>query len=237
MGGALMSPTDWTYGEEGLAFPTADGQVWQAGRHTFVCSDLMASTLFDEILEKQLADGQPPGPRIVYCDPPWNQGNINSFRTKAKLEKATHRWDDLYKRIAALGDSRDWPVWAEGSTRENRYGAMIPDALGGSHTGYAEITYYKRNPCGLFYAGPKPAPKGLLQRLDGQDDENTPGIVMKAYGSSGLVIDPCAGRGLTSRHAEREGWTAVTNELNPRRLSAAMFQFRKVFGVEGTRVA
>jgi len=93
-----------------------------------------------------------------------------------------------------------------------------------------EITYYRKSPCGLYYSGPVPLTEVLLRELHGQDDDQTPGIVMRHYGESGLVVDPCAGRGQTSREAERSGWQSVNNELNPLRVSAALSRMMRLLG-------
>lgn len=231
-----MTPV-WDYGDEGRAFPVKVNEVWAVGKHLFSCTDLMASRGFDEVLSGHL-----PHPTLLYCDPPWGQSLVNSFRTKAGLGRATYRWEELYARIAQLGHDRGLPVWVEGSKIGSRDGAKIPGVLaknlgGQGFAGYAEVTYYRKNVSGLYYSGTSAPSPRLFSRLTGMDDDDTPGTVMEAYGQSGVVMDPCAGRGVTSREAERVGWASVNNELNPLRVSAALVRMAKLISKQPMRVA
>lgn len=229
----------WDYGDEGRAYPVEPGQVWRCGSHWFMCSDLMASDAFDHWVAG--ADSGSIGRQVVvYSDPPWGQSLVNSFRTKAGLERAAYRWEDLYARIAKIGHSRGWPVYVEGSAMTSRDGRKIPATIeGGAYHHSVEITYYRTKPAGLYYCGPSPLHHSVLTRLAGEDDEHTPGIVMAYYGSGiygpvGTVIDPCAGRGVTSREAARQGWMSLNNELNPLRVSAALSRMAAFLGGEFT---
>lgn len=225
----------WDYGDEGRAFPVQPGEVWQCGQHVFMCSDLMASKSFDELINAPL----PVRPQVLYCDPPWGQSLVNSFRTKAGLARATYRWEELYSRIAAIGHSRGLPVWIEGSVSSSRDGRKIPDTLkwAGTWQDYVDVTYYRTHWSGLYYSGPSTLTLELKARLRGKDDEETPGIVMDHYGVQGQVIDPCAGRGQTSRQAELVGWSSLNNELNPARLSAALVRMSKLVNAQPWRVS
>jgi hypothetical protein len=227
------SATDWTYGQEGMAHPVEVGQVWSCAGHLFCCSDLMESDLMESVLATF-------APTLVYCDPPWGQGLLNGFRTKAGLGRASYGWTDLYRRVADIGHARSLPVWIENSVIGSRDGAQTPAAIThrgfSGHDAYVEVTYYGRHRSGLYHAGVRPVPAGLLQTLAGMDDDDTPGAVMAAYGTSGAVADPCAGRGQTSREAHRVGWASVNNELNPRRVSAALARMAALTGEDVRRV-
>lgn len=232
----------WDYGDEGRAHPVAVGQTWAIGRHRFHCSDLMSTLSFDSLVHSAVLT-LAGLPAVLYSDPPWGQSLVNSFRTKAGLQHATYRWEELYSRIAKLGHAERLPVWVEGSKADHRDGRKIPATiaayLGAPRplvTAYVELVYYGKNPMGLYYAGVAQPPLNI-ESMRGVDDDHTPGMVMKAYGSAGLVIDPCAGRGQTSREAERTGWTSVNNELNPMRVSAALVRMQKLTGETPVRVA
>lgn len=231
--------TKWVYGEEGEAFPVRPGEVWACGGHLFCCSDLMASGRFERMF-----NAHPQRATLVYCDPPWGQSLVNSFRTKAGLGRAGYRWEELYQRIAQIGHSRGLPVWVEGSRPDSRDGQKIPSAIGsfagapaGVHSVCVGVTYYRKHLCGLYYCGPGEVPAGLLHKLAGKDDEDTPGIVMASYGSSGLVIDPCAGQGATAREAQRQGWLSINNELHPNRMSCALVRMAQQTGLQPVRVS
>lgn len=225
--------TAWTYGEAGEKYPVQFGDLWAVGDHWFMCSDLMDSRIFDETaLELRT-------PTLLYCDPPWGQALVNGFRTKAGLGKATYRWEELYARIAQIGHSRGIPVWMEGSKSESRDGQKIPGVIAHprerGYPGYFGTTYFKTHPSGLYYAGTVPHPASLDGILEGVDDEETPGVVMSAY-EPGTVVDPCAGMGLTSRHAWKHGWGSVNNELSPFRMSAALDNLVMMTGLEAVRI-
>jgi hypothetical protein len=212
---------DWTYGVEGKAFPVQPGEVWSVGDHLFVCSDLMESEQFDQVLKGVT-------PTILYSDPPWGQALLNGFRTKAGMEKASYSWNVLYREIAEIAIARGIPLWLEGSKPSSKDGAQIPETMGEyPHRWGWEITYANKLPCGLFYAGREPVPPQLRSALLGMHDDHTPGTVMQAYGASGLVIDTCGGRGLTSREAHRVGWVSILNEMNPYRVSSSLYRAEK----------
>lgn len=199
-------------------YPVEVGDVWRAGNHLFVCSDLMASDQFDEVIAPLTFD-------LIYCDPPWGQGLANGFRTMAGLGRAPYDWLDIYRRVAALGHARKVPVWLECSVDSSEDGGRVQSAILGPsapYFGYTPITYSRTKPAGLYVASPTPVSEDLLARLRGQDDTKTPGTVLEAWGAPGVVVDPCSGLGATPRCAEALGWSSVNNELNPKRLSTSL---------------
>lgn len=227
---------NWTYGKEGEAYPVAVGQVWRVGRHTFVCSDLKAH----DTLRAALAQPSTPTPTLLYCDPPWGQALLNGFRTKAGLERAEYRWEELYEDITQYGAERGLPVWLEASKPDSRDGQKVLSTMvnAGTHRHAWNITYnVKKLPSGLYYTGPAPHPATLTKRLTGLSDKVTPTEVMKASASTGTVLDPCAGRGVTSRCAEELGWSSVNNEMNTNRLSASLARMQKLTGQTPERIA
>jgi hypothetical protein len=205
----------WDYGPEGREHPVEPGDLWRLGRHLFLCSDLMASGAFDALVASE-------GPHtLLYTDPPWGQGLLNGFRTKAGLGRADHEWIDLYLAAAALAGGV--PTWMESGRRESD--RIWNEVLTGEHVARYEITYYRRSPAVLHYSGSVPSPCDPT----GLDDEETPGLVMRSY-PTGLVVDPMAGRGTTAQRAEELGWRSLNNELNPHRLSAALARVARMSG-------
>lgn len=197
--------TTWDYGEEGRKYPVKPGETWLAGRHVFTCGSMFGRVLM------------PPGvPYVVYADPPWTQGLMHGFYTKAGLRQPETSWLDVYRRIVEL--SRGGPCFMEGGRRQ---AAEVAGVCRGKVYESWNITYYHRrsNAGILHYCGPE-LPAGL--DLEGLDDDDTPGAVLAAYPGPAVVLDPCCGRGLTSRAAEQAGWTSVNLELHPARMSAAL---------------
>jgi len=216
----------WTYGEEGERYPVQVGQVWRVGKHTFVCSDLMESDTYE-----RFASGGPK-PTLLYCDPPWNQGNVNSFRTKAGLKHVEYSYLDLYRRIAEVGARWGIPMYIEAGNREQK---KVAEVLPNRHRASFDIFYDRKNPCTLLYAGPMPTP---VKRsvITGMDDAHTPAEVMRAHGPTGLVTDVCGGIGYTATNAEEVGWSSLLNELHPNRVSVALDRVHKMTGEKPERV-
>lgn len=204
--------TAWTYGVEGLAYPVQPLQLWRLEAedtvHDFRCGSLLAM-------------GQVATATLVYSDPPWNQGNVNAFRTKAGLDRARHSWLDIYRAIARLAGGL--PLFAEGGcVQADKVQAVLPCEHARARW---PITYYHRHPAVLHYAGP-PLP---LADFTGMDDDDTPLAALGLW-PPGTVLDPCSGRGLTSRAAFLAGWHSVNVELNPHRVSAALARLARLTG-------
>lgn len=211
---------DWTYAPKGTAYPVQRGDTWMVGPHVFHCSDLMADRTFDRLLATL------PAPTLLYADPPWNQSNINSFRTKAGLERADHQWDDLYRRIIEVAPA-GIPLYLEGG---NRQADHVQSLLPGPYLHLWPITYYRRHACALHHSSPIHQDHPDLSRLD---DDDTPGAAMRHW-PAGIVVDPTAGRGLISRQAWVNGWVSYNNELNPYRMSVALHDLAALTGLTPT---
>ena len=194
----------WKYGAEGERFPVQPDEVWVAGRHTFICSDLMEQTLFDAIAEPAT---------LVYTDPPYTQAMITGYRTKAGMPKSWYRLGDLYRRLLDLAGDR--PCYLEGGV--SAVNEVWPIVSEGGGAARWKITYDKKNVSLLYYVGNE-APPCQLTDMDNWD---IPTFVMSRY-PTGVVADCCAGRGLTAVSAEKAGWVSVNNELHPNRMSAAL---------------
>lgn len=225
-------PTDWTYGTEGTAYPVKIGQVWTVAGHTFVCSDLREHSTLRDVLEGRTVD-------LLYSDPPWGQALLNGFRTKAGVDKADYRWEELYEDITQYGVERGVPVWLEASKPDSRDGMKVLSTMrkAGTVRKAWEVSYNQKNlPSGLFYTGTVDYPQELTDVLTGLTDKRTPYEVMSKTAPSGLVLDPCAGRGVTSRCAEEAGWTSVNNDLNANRVSASLVRMEKMTGETAERL-
>ena len=223
----MSTPTNepWTYEKSGgLDYPVESGQIWAVGQlkgstgfHVYACLDFMSDFGHSRVQELLRYSN----PTLLYCDPPWNQGNGNAFRTKAGLERAEYTWLELYQRIVSYVP-QTFPVWLESGRRQMP--EIVSQVLNGRpNVKIVEATYYRRNPSLICYSGPDLAPVDLT----GMDDEDTPGVVMQAY-QKGLVFDPCAGRGCTPVHAAKLGWSSLSIELSPHRTSAGLHALAEV---------
>jgi hypothetical protein len=189
------------------------GDVWQCGRHVFVCGTLLE-------LSHISAD-------VFYCDPPWNNAITSTFRRNAGYgDEAGASWQDIYEGIIRLAAGR--PLFIEGGEKQADEVQAMLSRTSGLIVRQWPITYSRATrPCVLHYAGP---PNGAAYGdPSGLDDADTPSWVMGRL-STGLVADLTAGRGITSRCAEESGWASFSVELDSRRVSAALIRMAKLTG-------
>lgn len=222
---------DWTYGDAGDRFPMKRGEVWCIDGSLFAVGDLERGDL-RPFVEFAAASGC--APTALYSDPPWDKGNARSFRTKA-FGKAESRPVDfmgsLIPRVLDACALVSGPCAIEMGLKHMGVVCDMAAKLFGNIT-VSSITYYKKNPCWLllFHSGVGAVPDPTL--FDGQDDELTPGIFLDSLPRTAVVLDPCAGRGLTPFSASSRGRGSVSMELNPRRLSCAIDSISKHRGAK-----
>jgi hypothetical protein len=207
--------TAWTYGKDGAAHPIRPGQIWAVGPHLFACGDLTGAA-YPPTLAALIARHTPA---LVYADPPYNAAAARGYRTKAGLPGGPVDYPGLIRHVLAPAATAGIPAYLEASLRNAPAVTAIMAELGGTDITVHQITYDGKHPAALtactFGSPRRPV------TLDGLDDEATPAAVLAAY-RPGCVLDPVAGRGLTSRAAARHGWVSLNHDLHPARLSAAM---------------
>lgn len=217
---------DWKHGEEGRRYKVIPDSVWNVGNHVYVCSDIMESSVFDEVESGTL----------VYSDPPWGQGLANTFRTTAGFERATYDWKDIYRRVAGFAERQHIPLYVEGSSIDTKFGTPIPHLISRqekTHRNYWDVTYFGGSRSGVFYSGLNPSPEEM--DLTGQKDFEMVTTVLEHY-PVGTVIDPCSGLGGIPLEAEKSGWSSFSNELSPFRMSRAMCRMEKLTGYKPREV-
>ncbi len=208
--------TGWAYGDSWERYPIEPGELWQENRTE---SRVMAHDLFDGLPDHmRQAD-------MIYCDPPWNTGNINSFYTKAGIQQ-TREFpsfaDLLFESIAIIKPT----VCYLEIGKQNL--AIFTDKL--QHIcPYVQtwpVTYYKRNRSYLL-RGSWYAPTNV--DFTDIDDMDTPRLAM-ANEEFECVGDLCMGRGLTGITAYQLGKRFVGTELNKRRLAVLVDEVAKLGG-------
>lgn len=205
------------YGEEGRAYPVERGDEWRIGPHRFICASMMefGSGPWSEAFAE--ARGA-----VVYADPPYNAAMLTQFFRKAGLQPPIYSWLDVYQKVLDLAGPV--PCFLEGS-RHNA--GLVMDILPGPTVERWPITYDRTMPAVLQYTGP-PLPRGFDP--SGLDDAATPRYVLEHLEGE-VVLDPCAGRGLTSRAAAAvPGWHSISVELHPARMSSAMARLVRQLG-------
>jgi hypothetical protein len=198
----------WAYGDSWEKYPITEGEVWQ---HSSSGSAIAVHDLRNPLPAfMQHVD-------LLYCDPPWNQSNANSFITKARMDSYISGFDTfldaLFSRIRQISPHT---CYIEMGIQH------VDNVMGRMHALYPTrkvwpITYYRKNPCCLIRGGQDLVPA----RFDGLDDEQTPAAVIRAEHPA-TVADLCTGRGLTLLAAHAHGARFFGTELNRRRLAVAI---------------
>ena len=203
----------WQYGTEWENYPIESGQVWETGEHRVRAGDLMDDAALAWVLA-QNAD-------FMYVDPPWNQGNISSFFTKAGRQGLAPDFWQFLGRVVEVASRVKCDSWIEmGNQNIDRLKSLV-QSRGGSVIADWKVVYYRTQPSRLIQVSwGNPAVEGL--DLHGIDDEETPFKVCEALPAASKVLDVCAGKGLTAEGALKYGHTFVGLELNPRRLAHAI---------------
>lgn len=207
---------DWTYGDSWERHPIAPGEIWSDGKGSAVSvHDLRAGAPAFMI-----------GVELIYTDPPWTQGNVNSFVTKAGLDSRVSSFAEFMDPLfAAVAEIRPQVCFLEVGQKHMedfrvRLGSLFPSVQ------VWPITYYRKNSCYLLRGGMSQSAKDYT----GMDDERTPAEAISAERPAS-VGDICMGRGLTMLSAHRAGARFVGAELNQRRLAVAIDRAAKI-GVE-----
>ncbi len=201
--------TRWSYGDSWERYPITDGETWL---HADSGSQIAVHDLRRPLPAFMAAAS------MVYCDPPWSKGNMNSFVTKAGMDSYVDSFrefmDALFSRIAEIAPAVCYlEIGAQHrSDFEARMRAGFPAVQ------IWPITYYRRHRCYLVRGGPAVTDADFTAL----DDEDTPLAAIRAERSVTGVADLCTGRGLTLLAAHKCGVPFFGTELNRRRLAVAI---------------
>lgn len=206
-------PKQWTYGDAWEAFPIEPGEVWGVPAHG---SMVAVHDIFQPL---------PPfmgRADLLFVDPPWNLGNVNTFITKAGTSNYLDSFADfeavLFQRIGEI--SPQVCFLEVGFQAVDRWQA----ALSGLYPVVQRwnVTYYRKHPCHILRGGHMPTPCDYT----GMDEEN----VIYAVGKDeqyNVMGDLCMGRGLVGLSAYAAGKPFVGTELNKRRLAVLLQKLAK----------
>ena len=201
--------SEMRYGDAGDRIPVKVGEEWAVGNSRILCGDIHWSEA-EQFFGANSID-------LIYCDPPWNQGMLTGFHTKAGHHGPKPDFNAFKDRLFRLVEMVSAPVAMETGVKEvddilSRMSHLFQDVK------EYDITYYRKRPCKLVTGGIESLPA-----LDGVDDDHTPNIVMNAVCDPGdLVLDFCTGRGLTPRTAQANKLRFIGTELAPRRMACAL---------------
>lgn len=206
-------PTKWLYGGAWEKFPIEPGQVWQAGT-----GRVAVHNLFDPLPEWVRPD-------LLFIDPPWNLGNLNSFYTKAERLDYQRDFRDF---TAALLERLDQVGPCVCYIEMGRQNAQVyHDHLAKRYSVVQrwDVVYYRKHPTVLLRGAATPTEFDYT----GIDEAECIKILARneAYETIG---DICMGRGLVGMAAYAASRPFVGTELNPRRLACLLQGIAKLGG-------
>lgn len=202
----------WQYGNSWEKYPIEEGQVWGLENGSRVAVHNIFNPLPSFMLEADL----------IFVDPPWNLGNVNSFYTKAGRSDYLNSFGQfetvLFERLAQIAPET---VFVEIGNQNNqnwftRLAAMYP------YCQTKPVTYYKKHPTNIIRASLTPAGWDY----EGLDEATV--ISMVAQKENYRVMgDLCMGRGLVGLAAFKAHKPFVGTELNKRRLACLLAEVAK----------
>jgi len=153
---------------------------------------------------------------LIFTDPPWSQGNMTSFYTKADQDNY-HRYGDFVRRLfECVGKISPVACYLEvGKDSLSDFIQNMKKLY--PHVTFFNSTYYrkKENLCYVVRGGRK----GGWTKLDGKDEEDIIAWICQNE-DYGCIGDLCIGRGLVAKYAHRRQF--VGTELNHKRLSVLL---------------
>lgn len=196
----------WNYGNAYKRHPIADNEivVFDNG------SKIKVHDIFDPLPEfMKEAD-------LIFVDPPWNLGNLNSFYTKADRDDYKDSFIPFYKRLfECIAEINPRTCYVE-IGKEHLADFIIEMRKLYKYVTFYNSTYY-HNKDKLCYIV-RGSNKFNKPKLDGMDEEDIIAWVCENE-EYDVIGDLCIGRGLVAVEAYKNGKKFVGTELNHKRLS------------------
>lgn len=201
-----MPSKTWDYGDAYIRHPIAPGQVARFGNGSAV----MVNNIFDP-LPGFMCDAD-----LLFVDPPWNLGNLNTFYTKAERDDKQTDFAEFYRRLFwCIGEIAPKTAYIEVGKE------YLADFIQEARTLYRYVTFYNssyyhkaQNMCYVI----RGSHKRRTLPLDYMDEEDIIAWVCE-HEEYSCIADPCIGRGLVAVGATKSGRAFVGTELNHKRLS------------------
>lgn len=194
----------WTYGNSWEKYPIKENEVWKYNNSYISVYDIRNTIpSFIENVD------------LIYCDPPWNQGNANSFITKAYKNTYINSFSEFYipffKKIKSINAKI---IFLEiGKQNIDLFKIELYKLY--KYIQIWQITYYKKYPCFLICG----CNDIHNYNYTGIDDSILPNIVINNIKNCNIVLDLCTGKGLTGIAAHKYNKQFYGLELNKRRLA------------------
>lgn len=201
--------TKWNYGDAYLRHPIAAGQI-----ATFADeSKVSVHDIFDPLpVFLEQAD-------LMFVDPPWNLGNLNTFYTKADRTDYQDNFERFYKRLfKCIANIHPNTCYVEIGKEYLAAFILEMKHLYKAVTFYNSSYYHRQENICYVVRG---SSKRKKLPLDYMDEEDIIAWIC-AHEDYNCVGDLCMGRGLVGIHAHRAGKQFVGTELNHKRLAVLL---------------
>lgn len=196
--------TKWKYGDAWEQFPIEPGEVWGVPSNG---SRVAVHDIFNPLPAfMHTAD-------MLFVDPPWNQGNLTSFYTKAG--RSDYQTFDRFTAVffQRITDISPATCYVEIGNQfvddwHGRLSALYPVIQ------RWPVVYYGKHPTNILRGGQSP----IAYDFAGMDEAKAIGVIGQVDGR-GVMGDMCMGQGLVGMSAWAAGRPFVGTELNKRRLA------------------
>lgn len=156
---------------------------------------------------------------LLFVDPPWNLGNLNSFYTKAGRTDYQDSFERFYRRLfECIGEIKPRVFYVEIGKE------YLAEFIFEMKRLFRQVTFYNSSyyhrPENICYIVRGSSKKKKLP-LDYMDEEDIIAWIC-ANEDYECIGDLCMGRGLVGIHAHANGKRFVGTELNHKRLSVLL---------------
>lgn len=197
--------TKWDYGDAYLRYPLGD-DIYEFDNG----SKIKVHDIFQP-LPKFMEEAD-----LVFVDPPWNLGNINTFYTKAEKEERIESFEIFYKRLfKCIKEINPKTCYIEVGKEYLAEFIMEMKQIFKYVTFYNSSYYHNKDRMCYVIRGSKKFKKPKLDHMDEED------IIewICANENYEVIADLCMGRGLIGLNAYKNNKRFVGTELNHKRLS------------------
>lgn len=196
---------NWDYGEAYLRYPLGEG-IYEFDNG----SKIQVHDIFNPLPEfMKEAD-------LIFVDPPWNLGNINTFYTKAEKEERIESFENFYKRLfECVREINSKTCYVEVGKEYLAEFIIEMKKIYKYVTFYNSTYYHKKDSLCYIIRGSKKFKKPKLDYIDEED------IIewICANEDYNIIGDLCMGRGLVGLNAYKNNKQFAGTELNHKRLS------------------
>lgn len=194
----------WNYGNAYIEYPINDVYTFDNG------STIKVHNIFDEtpaFIKK--AD-------LIFVDPPWNLGNLNTFYTKADMNEKMDNYERFYKRLFEVIKEINAKTCYVEIGKEHLADFILEMRQLYKYVTFYNSTYYhsKDKLCYII----RGSNKYKKPKLDGMDEQDIIKWICENEDYS-CIADICMGQGLVGFYAHQNNKRFVGTELNHKRLS------------------